>query len=74
MVGVNIHRRARPWCRASPSFSLGGLEGTASKYGEHDITGDGAPRFFSQLNKKVTTKWTTTPNAPPTPPTLAASC
>ena len=35
--------------------TFGGLEGTASKYGEHDITGDGALRFFSQL-KKVTTK------------------
>ena len=34
-----------------------------AKYGEHDITGDGALRLFSQL-KKVTTKWTTTPNAP----------
>ena len=60
MVGVNI---GVPVPREP--FSFGGLEGTASKYGEHDITGDGALRFFSQL-KKVTTKWwTTTPNAPP---------
>ena len=59
MVGVNI---GVPVPREP--FSFGGLEGTASKYGEHDITGDGALRFFSQL-KKITTKWTTTPNAPP---------
>lgn len=51
MVGVNI---GIPVPREP--FSFGGLAGTLSKFGEHDITGEGAMRFFSQ-NKKITTKW-----------------
>ena len=38
-------------------FSFGGLYGTKSKYGDCDITGDGAMEFFSN-RIKVTSKWT----------------
>jgi hypothetical protein len=41
--------------RAEP-FSFGGLYGTESKYGDADITGDGAMEFFSN-RIKVTSKW-----------------
>ncbi|KAL3895883.1 MAG: hypothetical protein SGARI_007319 [Bacillariaceae sp.] len=37
-------------------FSFGGLYGTKSKYGDMDITGDGAMEFFSN-RIKVTSKW-----------------
>jgi malonate-semialdehyde dehydrogenase (acetylating) / methylmalonate-semialdehyde dehydrogenase len=37
-------------------FSFGGLYGTKSKYGDMDITGDGAMEFFSN-RVKITTKW-----------------
>eukprot|EP00932_Pfiesteria_piscicida_P020338 SRR837773.7142.p2 GENE.SRR837773.7142~~SRR837773.7142.p2 ORF type:complete len:337 (-),score=121.65 SRR837773.7142:9-959(-) len=59
MIGVNI---GVPVPREP--FSFGGLEGSQSKFGEHDITGEGAMNFFSKL-RKVTTKWTTKPNAVP---------
>jgi malonate-semialdehyde dehydrogenase (acetylating)/methylmalonate-semialdehyde dehydrogenase len=38
-------------------FSFGGLYGTDSKFGDFDITGDGAMEFFSS-RRKVTSKWT----------------
>ena len=38
-------------------FSFGGLYGTLSKFGNCDITGDGAMEFFSN-RIKVTSKWT----------------
>jgi len=37
-------------------FSFGGLYGTKSKYGDMDITADGAMEFFTS-RRKVTTKW-----------------
>ena len=37
-------------------FTFGGMYGTLSKFGEHDITGEGAMRFFT-TRRKVTTKW-----------------
>jgi malonate-semialdehyde dehydrogenase (acetylating)/methylmalonate-semialdehyde dehydrogenase len=37
-------------------FSFGGLYGTLSKFGDHDITADGAMEFFS-TRRKVTSKW-----------------
>ena len=37
-------------------FSFGGLYGTLSKFGNSDITGDGAMEFFSN-RIKVTSKW-----------------
>jgi malonate-semialdehyde dehydrogenase (acetylating)/methylmalonate-semialdehyde dehydrogenase len=39
-------------------FSFGGLYGTTSKYGDMDITGDGAMEFFSN-RVKITCKWPT---------------
>jgi len=59
MVGVNI---GVPVPREP--FSFGGMEGTRSKFGEHDITGDGALEFFTR-RRKITTKWSINPNAPP---------
>jgi len=59
MVGVNI---GVPVPREP--FSFGGLEGSKSKFGEHDITGDGGMNFFTKV-RKITTKWTTHPDAPP---------
>lgn len=47
-------------------FSFGGLYGTRSKYGDMDITGDGAMEFFSN-RIKITSKWT----APSTSTTTA---
>ena len=52
MLGVNV---GIPVPREP--FSFGGLYGTLSKFGSHDITGDGAMEFFSN-RIKVTTKWT----------------
>lgn len=52
MLGVNI---GIPVPREP--FSFGGLYGTLSKYGNSDITGDGAMEFFSN-RIKITTKWT----------------
>lgn len=49
MVGVNV---GVPVPREP--FSFGGTN--ASKFGDFDITGDGAMQFFTNL-KKVTTKW-----------------
>ena len=51
MLGVNV---GVPVPREP--FSFGGLCGTESKYGDFDITGDGAVEFFSN-RIKVTTKW-----------------
>lgn len=51
MLGVNI---GIPVPREP--FSFGGLYGTNSKYGDMDITGDGAMEFFSN-RIKVTSKW-----------------
>lgn len=51
MIGVNI---GVPVPREP--FTFGGLDGTQSKFGEHDITGEGAMRFFT-TRRKVTTKW-----------------
>eukprot|EP01035_Chromulina_nebulosa_P020265 gene20265-26309_t len=51
MIGVNI---GIPVPREP--FSFGGLYGTKSKFGDFDITGDGAMEFFSN-RIKVTTKW-----------------
>lgn len=59
MVGVNI---GVPVPREP--FSFGGLEGSLSKFGEHDITGEGGLNFFTSL-RKVTTKWAMNPNAVP---------
>jgi len=53
MLGVNI---GVPVPREP--FSFGGTK--KSKFGEHDITGDGGIEFFT-LRKKVTTKWTPPP-------------
>jgi len=52
MLGVNI---GIPVPREP--FSFGGLYGTKSKYGDCDITGDGAMEFFTN-RIKVTSKWT----------------
>jgi acyl-CoA reductase-like NAD-dependent aldehyde dehydrogenase len=52
MLGVNI---GIPVPREP--FSFGGLYGTKSKYGNADITGDGAMEFFSN-RIKITSKWT----------------
>jgi len=51
MLGVNI---GIPVPREP--FSFGGLYGTKSKYGDVDITGDGAMEFFTN-RIKVTSKW-----------------
>jgi acyl-CoA reductase-like NAD-dependent aldehyde dehydrogenase len=51
MLGVNV---GIPVPREP--FSFGGLYGTCSKYGDMDITGDGAMEFFSN-RIKITTKW-----------------
>ena len=51
MIGVNV---GVPVPREP--FSFGGMYGTKSKYGEHDITGAGAMAFFTQ-RRKITTKW-----------------
>jgi len=51
MLGVNI---GIPVPREP--FSFGGLYGTKSKYGDSDITGDGAMEFFTN-RIKVTSKW-----------------
>lgn len=52
MIGVNI---GIPVPREP--FSFGGLYGTKSKYGDFDVTGDGALEFFTN-RRKVTSKWT----------------
>ena len=57
MLGVNI---GIPVPREP--FSFGGLHGTRSKYGDMDITGDGAIEFFTN-RIKITTKWPA-PTAP----------
>jgi len=51
MLGVNI---GIPVPREP--FSFGGLYGTKSKYGDCDITADGAMEFFTN-RIKITTKW-----------------
>lgn len=51
MIGVNI---GIPVPREP--FSFGGLYGTKSKYGDMDITADGAMEFFTS-RRKITTKW-----------------
>jgi methylmalonic acid semialdehyde dehydrogenase len=51
MIGVNI---GVPVPREP--FSFGGMYGTVSKYGDMDITADGAMEFFS-TRRKITTKW-----------------
>jgi len=52
MLGVNI---GIPVPREP--FSFGGLYGTRSKYGDFDVTGDGAMEFFTN-RRKITCKWT----------------
>lgn len=56
MLGVNV---GIPVPREP--FSFGGLYGTMSKYGDMDITGDGAMEFFSN-RIKITTKWAGIPS------------
>jgi len=51
MLGINI---GIPVPREP--FSFGGLYGTKSKFGDMDITGDGAMEFFTN-RIKVTSKW-----------------
>lgn len=51
MLGVNI---GIPVPREP--FTFGGLHGTKSKFGDCDVTGDGAMEFFSN-RIKVTSKW-----------------
>ena len=51
MLGVNV---GIPVPREP--FSFGGLYGTVSKYGDMDITGDGAVEFFTN-RIKITSKW-----------------
>jgi len=51
MLGINI---GIPVPREP--FSFGGLYGTRSKFGDMDITGDGAMEFFTN-RIKVTSKW-----------------
>jgi len=51
MLGVNV---GIPVPREP--FTFGGLYGTHSKYGDGDITGDGAMEFFS-TRRKVTVRW-----------------
>mmetsp|Transcript_30236 Transcript_30236/g.72562 ORF Transcript_30236/g.72562 Transcript_30236/m.72562 type:complete len:505 (-) Transcript_30236:87-1601(-) len=51
MLGINV---GIPVPREP--FSFGGLYGTKSKFGDMDITGDGAVEFFSN-RIKVTSKW-----------------
>lgn len=51
MLGVNI---GIPVPREP--FSFGGLYGTLSKFGDCDVTGDGAMEFFSN-RIKITSKW-----------------
>jgi methylmalonic acid semialdehyde dehydrogenase len=53
MLGVNI---GIPVPREP--FSFGGLYGTRSKFGDCDITGDGAMEFFTN-RIKITSKWST---------------
>lgn len=60
MLGVNI---GIPVPREP--FSFGGLYGTQSKFGDMDITGDGAMEFFSN-RVKVTSKWPMLRKAPRT--------
>jgi hypothetical protein len=58
MLGVNV---GIPVPREP--FSFGGLYGTLSKYGDGDITGEGAMEFFSD-RIKVTTRWPTVEEEP----------
>lgn len=51
MIGVNI---GVPVPREP--FSFGGMFGTRSKFGDFDVTGDGAMRFFTR-RRKITTRW-----------------
>ncbi|KAG5178600.1 Aldehyde/histidinol dehydrogenase [Tribonema minus] len=51
MIGVNV---GVPVPREP--FAFGGLAGTRSKFGEGDITGEGALEFFT-TRRKVTTRW-----------------
>jgi methylmalonic acid semialdehyde dehydrogenase len=51
MLGVNV---GIPVPREP--FTFGGLYGTLSKFGDGDITGDGAMEFFS-TRRKVTVRW-----------------
>lgn len=68
MIGVNV---GIPVPREP--FAFGGLYGTASKFGDMDITGEGCMEFFSN-RRKITSRWPTpsaTANmaaAPPGPP------
>jgi malonate-semialdehyde dehydrogenase (acetylating)/methylmalonate-semialdehyde dehydrogenase len=55
MLGVNI---GVPVPREP--FSFGGLEGSKSKYGEADITGEGCMNFVTKL-RKITQKWNVHP-------------
>lgn len=52
MIGVNI---GVPVPREP--FSFGGMYGTLSKFGDFDVTGEGAMNFFTRT-RKITSKWT----------------
>ncbi|CAN0025276.1 unnamed protein product, partial [Ectocarpus sp. 6 AP-2014] len=51
MIGVNV---GIPVPREP--FAFGGLSGTLSKYGDFDVTAEGAMEFFTN-RRKITTKW-----------------
>lgn len=67
MVGVNI---GVPVPREP--FSFGGMFPTKSKYGDCDITGDGALRFFTRV-RKITQRWATGGAAPAAPAAAAVA-
>jgi malonate-semialdehyde dehydrogenase (acetylating) / methylmalonate-semialdehyde dehydrogenase len=67
MIGINI---GIPVPREP--FSFGGLYGTCSKYGDMDITGDGAIEFFSN-RIKITSKWPMSSPASSVPPNQGAA-
>jgi len=58
MLGVNI---GIPVPREP--FAFGGLYGTLSKYGDMDLTGEGAIEFFSN-RVKLTCRWPSTDDSP----------
>ncbi|CAN0235828.1 unnamed protein product, partial [Pylaiella littoralis] len=48
-------------------FAFGGLSGTLSKYGDFDVTAEGAMEFFTN-RRKITTKWALPKEATATAP------
>jgi malonate-semialdehyde dehydrogenase (acetylating)/methylmalonate-semialdehyde dehydrogenase len=67
MLGINV---GIPVPREP--FSFGGLYGTKSKFGDMDITGDGAIEFFTN-RIKITSKWVVSADAGLTSESLAIS-